>query len=229
MAFRLLGNVPYGNDLYYLLQRYVTRTLPRHKSGRGANLDAALSISASCGGNKTDPNSIRVLEIGAGWDLYQSIILYMFGVNHQKLVDVRRWAKPGLVNETIEWLRSNPPADAIRLPASKIDPSRMDEDLKRRFGIEYLAPTDGKRMPVADHSIDFVVTTSVFEHVPAPTIPEILAEFRRVLKPSGVMSHIIDFSDHYAHSDPRINNFNYCQFPKASGPSSTLTYITRTG
>ena len=33
-----------------------------------------------------------------------------------------------------------------------------------------------------------------------------------MLRPKGLMSHMIDYSDHYALSDPNINEFNYLRF-----------------
>ncbi len=61
-------------------------------------------------------------------------------------------------------------------------------------------------------SIDVISTTSVFEHVPADVCDAIIAEFRRVIHKDGLMSHTVDYSDHYAHADSNITSYNYLQF-----------------
>ena len=33
-----------------------------------------------------------------------------------------------------------------------------------------------------------------------------------MLRPQGLIRHVIDYSDHYAHADANINEFNYLRF-----------------
>ena len=57
------------------------------------------------------------------------------------------------------------------------------------------------------------MTTSVLEHIPPEQIARILREAHRILPPGGaIMSHVIDYSDHYAHSDARITPYHYLSF-----------------
>ncbi len=55
---------------------------------------------------------------------------------------------------------------------------------------------DGSRLPLPDGSVDVVVSKSVLEHVRVPDVPVLLGELSRVLRPGGVMVHMIDLRDH---------------------------------
>jgi ubiquinone/menaquinone biosynthesis C-methylase UbiE len=46
---------------------------------------------------------------------------------------------------------------------------------------------DGSRMPLSDSSIDVGFAACVFHHVSSAARPDLLAEFRRVLRPGGVL------------------------------------------
>ena len=65
-----------------------------------------------------------------------------------------------------------------------------------------------------DDSVDFICSNNTFEHIPETVLPGILREFKRVLKPFGAMSHFIDMSDHFAHSDPGISIYHFLKFSK---------------
>jgi len=84
--------------------------------------------------------------------------------------------------------------------------------LLRLTNIEYLARTDAGALPLADKSIDFHLSHAVFEHIPAVEIERILSEARRLLAPDGLLLHVIDPSDHFAHDDTSITAINFLQF-----------------
>ena len=48
---------------------------------------------------------------------------------------------------------------------------------------------DGRRIPLADRSVDVIFSSNVLEHV--DNFDEISAEFRRVLKPEGFAIHVL--------------------------------------
>ena len=85
-------------------------------------------------------------------------------------------------------------------------------DLMRMTHIEYLAPTDAAHLSVPDRSIDFHISFTVLEHIPADIIASILKEAGRVLTPGGLLLHIIDPSDHFSHDDGSITAVNFLQF-----------------
>jgi hypothetical protein len=61
-------------------------------------------------------------------------------------------------------------------------------------------------------SIDLIVSNNTLEHVPANVLSGAFAEFRRLLRAGGIMSHGIDLSDHFSHFDPTISPYNFLRF-----------------
>jgi SAM-dependent methyltransferase len=56
---------------------------------------------------------------------------------------------------------------------------------------------DGQVLPIPDTSVDLVISKSALEHVPWRQVEPQLADLYRVLRPGGVMVHIIDLRDHF--------------------------------
>jgi SAM-dependent methyltransferase len=55
---------------------------------------------------------------------------------------------------------------------------------------------DGCSIPLAEDSVDLIVSRSVLEHVRRDDVEPLLADLRRVLRPGGAMVHVIDMRDH---------------------------------
>lgn len=211
-VFRVLDRIPKGDAIHFLMQRHLTGTYPRQLSPTSKIAVSPLRHVGVLTSAGIDISTARAFEFGAGWDLYNNLVYYCMGLNHQSLVDIRELAHADAINFVIDHLQKDPPSGATRLPGQHIRQSHLKQDLKELYGISYVAPADARATGLADASIDFISTTSVFEHVPSDALRDIVKECHRILKPSGIMSHIIDYSDHYAHSDGGISNFNYLRF-----------------
>ena len=208
-AFRLLTALPGTDHLYYLAQRHVTRTLPRDLAEYGHwQFEHARTFQRHAG---VDITRARLFEFGAGWDLHSSFVQWCYGVNHQVVVDISRLARIELINLVIDHLRHSPPPGSTRVPEIALtDP--LEESLQRLYGIRYVAPGDARKTGLESGSVDLICTTSVLEHVPAGVIAEIMRECNRLCHAGSVMSHVIDYTDHYAHSDGSINIYNFMRF-----------------
>jgi hypothetical protein len=101
-TFRVLDNIPFGENLYYLLQRYVTKSIPRQLSPTKDRAAAQISHALKFRALGVDLAKANLLEFGAGWDLYSNLILYCMGVDRQCTIDVRR-----LVNSLVKMSRFN--------------------------------------------------------------------------------------------------------------------------
>jgi ubiquinone/menaquinone biosynthesis C-methylase UbiE len=71
---------------------------------------------------------------------------------------------------------------------------------------------DARSTNYDDNIFDFITSNNTFEHIYPNILTPILAEFQRILKPNGVMSHFIDMTDHFAHFDKSITVYNFLKF-----------------
>lgn len=76
-------------------------------------------------------------------------------------------------------------------------PQEWNLNLFRRENIDVVG--DAQRLPLADESVDVIISNAVLEHV--RDLPATLAEMRRVLKPGGYVYVEIPFMQHYHTHD----------------------------
>jgi hypothetical protein len=213
LAFRVLEHLPMQRTAYALLQRHVTRSYPReHSPTRETSASHQHHLRAFR--ERFGPlDTARLFEFGAGWDLYGNLVFWTLGINHQTVMDLSRWVRPGFVNGALKHLMAEPPEGAVRIPTTLLpEGAGFDRSLEQTYGIRYLAPADARDSRLPAGSVDLVATTSTLEHIPPPDLRAILRETRRLCHPRSVVSHIIDYSDHFAHGDRQISVYNFLRF-----------------
>jgi hypothetical protein len=192
LAFRAL-DLPGGARAHYFLQRYVTRNWPRR--------DVTLKSLAGIAKRTIDDFErnigripASVLEIGAGRDLAVPLALRRLGVKTVIASDVTRLARLDLIQHA-----------ANRLLSGQLVLRNFD-DLER-FGISYRAPD---RVGPGYEEIDCTCSNEVLEHVPPDQLVELLAGLRAATR--GLTTHSVDYSDHYARSDPNVSRLNFLRY-----------------
>lgn len=88
----------------------------------------------------------------------------------------------------------------------------MPENFLSEGNIQYLAPADAADTGLPDASVDYHISTTVFEHIPRTDIERILKEAKRILKKDGIAIHFIDLSDHFQHQDNSITRINFLRY-----------------
>lgn len=83
--------------------------------------------------------------------------------------------------------------------------------LLAELGIE-VAVRDARASGLRSSSIELSVSNNTLEHVAPNVLAGILGELRRVASAGGVSDHFIDMSDHYAHFDHSITEFNFLRY-----------------
>ena len=73
--------------------------------------------------------------------------------------------------------------------------NNIDEILKYSGGAYYTKGLSSLKT-LADYSFDIIYSQAVLEHVRRDEFSETMQQCRRLLKPNGVMSHVVDFKDH---------------------------------
>ena len=170
------------------------------------------------------PRGATVVEVGTGWMPLDAIGFWMCGAARVVTFDLHRHLNTRLLAGALEWMSRH--GDELVALWKDLAP---EEDLRERLarltqlrrqpaaflsqaGIEYVAPSDAAATGLDDASVDAHFSYNVFEHVPPAQIARLLAEARRVLKPSGISVHYVDPSDHFAHFDPLITRVHFLRF-----------------
>ncbi|HEY8506661.1 MAG TPA: class I SAM-dependent methyltransferase [Gemmataceae bacterium] len=166
-----------------------------------------------------DPAGKDLLEIGTGWKPVIPLVFYLAGCRSVTLVDSQRLLDRRCLAGTARNLLAHKDRIAEGLGASAGEVERRlrfpghapMEALLDGFGFRYLAPYDLLWNDLPAASLDVVTSRAVLEHVPPRVVQGMFHEAQRLLRPGGVMCHIIDNSDHWEHGDKRLSRLNFLQ------------------
>jgi SAM-dependent methyltransferase len=164
-------------------------------------------------------SGVNVVEIGSGWQPMIPILFSMAGAKVY-LTDMYPLMRTDTFQAALDALRENRDEIVARL---KISPEVFDhaaracgngemEQRLRELRLVYLAPCDCRHLALEPGSVDVVMSRAVLEHIPPPVIKDIFQESHRLLRPGGIMLHLVDHSDHWSHRDQRINAVNFLRY-----------------
>ena len=216
---RLPSSLSYA--VYYQLQRRMGG-LRAAKPDRAVR--AAVEIAAEIQHHGRQVKDGTFLEVGTGRTVTLPIILWLLGAKRVITVDLHPYLKSELVADEVAYLQSHSGELFDVLAEHDLQPDRfqrlMNVSLPRyalaaaleMCSIEYTAPADASRLPLADGAVDFHVSTNVFEHIPPDSLSSILREAARVLDGKGLAVHRIDHSDHFSHSDRALSPVNFLRY-----------------
>jgi SAM-dependent methyltransferase len=221
-AFNALSTVPFGTSLHFLLQRYVTRRLPRPEKQVQAIYARAKKLLEQYVRHSSRPvDGSTFFEFGSGRDLVIPLAISACGAKQFITVDIERLAKLDLV-------RSNA-AVVARLSGAPRPALSSWSDLARDWRVDYRAPADARATGIENDTIDCAVSVETLEHIPPDDILDILNETRRILRPDGVAIMQIDYGDHFKGFDPSISSFNFLTYSDENWQpfQSRFQYVNR--
>lgn len=208
-ALRVLDALPgSGDGLYYFLQRNVTRSLPRSTQRIPEYLASYRCHIEAFRSRGIALDKGLLMSFGAGWDLFENLVFYGYGINRQVVLDVKPLAQIDLIDGLAAYLSENPLEGAAPRPFAPLR-SDLKAGLLRHYGIDYRAPSDARAVALAQGNVDMIATTNTLEHIRKDAIADIMTECRRLIAPNGVVSMTVDYSDHFAHADPSITVYNF--------------------
>jgi len=222
----VLGAVPRGAELHYVLQR---------RAGGLKDFDAELRIKIDDGllmiehvrAASMPIESSRFFETGSGWYPTLPLLLYFGGAKSIHTVDLNRHIRLDLAARCAAGIEKRVPdlasatgreADAILATLrATVHALERGADLEEATEgvIHYRAPADASATGLPDASIDVVFSNDVLEHVPGSVIERLHVEARRILRPGGIVFHSVNCGDHYAYTDPSISQLNYLSYSDA--------------
>jgi hypothetical protein len=223
MVQKVLGVMPRGEDLHYLLQRKLGGLRDFSRECDIKVDDWRLMVEHLQRARVELPRA-TLMEMGSGWYPTFPTALYLAGAQQVKTVDVQRLMKPELTVQMVERLGMHV---ALIAKTANVDEREVAERharllaaLKRGVeieaatdgAIEYRAPSDASKTELPADSIDVVFSNSVLEHVPGAVIEACFVEAMRILKPGAIVFHSVNCGDHYAYTDRSIDQLHYLQY-----------------
>ena len=227
---RAVAILPAAHFWNELLQQYMSRSLNLTDEKFNSRLDTCQTHLKHFQSH-AEPlqDGIHVVELGTGWFPVVPIALWLCGADKVRTYDIIQHLTSARLTATLRKYVETydngtltdhlPGADAGRVSqlASLVDDARRvaPAELLQRIGVEYIIE-DFVRNRIPTEAVDLIISYAVFEYPQPDLIMNILKEFRRILRPGGVMSHWIDLSDEYAYFDSKITPYNFLRFSAQS-------------
>jgi hypothetical protein len=206
---------------YYRLQRLcggLRHTNPEQQ------LTAGVQIWKRILQQRRDPIDKVFFEVGTGRAPIVPLSLWLMGARRTITMDVNPYLERDVVCESVAYIGKH--RTLIEdLFGQLLQPARLASLLRlytsdgfslERFlhlcGIDYVQPGDATRTGLSDDSVDYHISYTVFEHIPPDILSAILVEGTRILRQEGLCVHMIDYSDHFSHSDATISGVNFLQY-----------------
>lgn len=146
----------------------------------------------------------EVLEVGPGDGILSAVLAFAMGAKSTTLLDVNSYAEKNIKKYLEEIKRLEEEFPVLKIINEK-GPNDM-EDLLKLINAKYLTEGLNSLKSIESNQFDFIFSQAVLEHIRKKEFKETILEMKRVLKPSGVMSHAVDFKDHLGGS---FNNLRF--------------------
>jgi len=174
--------------------------------------------------SRKPPASFTAFEVGTGWYPIVPVVLYLCGASRIWTTDRMRMLRRDRVLETLKRFADCARSGKLATLMPRMQPGRLYVlrsmldaadaplvEILRRMNIDYM-PGDARHTGLPEGCAHLVFSNLVLGYVRRDLLPGIMAEFRRVVSPGGVMSHLIDMSDLYAVFDKRITPYNFLRY-----------------
>jgi hypothetical protein len=163
-------------------------------------------------------NCINLLEIGAGKSLDQNIYFsYIFNNQlKQTVIDINKMIDFNLFNDASHII-----SNLLNIEfKGKVT---NQKEILDKYNIQYLAPH--KLSDISEKKYDICVSTTTLEHFTLQDLKDFLQDVKKILKDGGLISSIIDYSDHYSHTDKNIGSLNFLKFDESDWVKYNNTYL----
>lgn len=224
---KAISVLPFRNRINYWFQKYVTRGVDLDEEHLHWKLTHARDHLGYLEKYGRQEGAV-CLELGTGWYPIVPIMLYLHGAEKVQTIDLNAHLTKATLRTCLEKLVLFSATNQLEQWFPKVKPERWSSLLQVWKELEQLALEealsslnivslvgDARQIPTPDATFDFICSNNTFEHIFPDVLADILKEFKRVLKPQGVMSHFIDLSDHFAHFDHSITIYNFLRYSEA--------------
>jgi len=217
---RLVAKLPdwWANEVYYFMQR---------SWGRLQKIDPLpylrQSLRLVCLSQDYWPaEGPKIIEVGTGRTLNIPFGLWLAGAGSITTFDLNCYLRPELIAESLSGMRQHEEAIRDMFVQSEVAmrqdrfasllACRTAAEALNLTGINYVSPADATCTKLQAESADLHVSVNTLEHVPVPVLAGLLREASRVLRKNGRAVHLVDPSDHFAHTDSELNLINFLRY-----------------
>jgi hypothetical protein len=222
---KTISFLPYGHKINYLFQKYVTKGVYLSDEYFYDRLGHAKKHLESFQNHTKLQTPTTCLEIGTGWYPVVPVSFFLSGAEKIYSVDITFLTSKVKIQTTllkfVESQKNGKLKDFIHFKPERMEviekilgnySNLTTQEILLKLNIVYLIE-DARQLSLPDNSVDLINSNNTFEHIYPHILIPILKEFKRVVKKeSGVMSHFIDMSDHFAHFDKSISIYNFLKF-----------------
>jgi hypothetical protein len=163
-------------------------------------------------------------EVGTGIVPVLGMVYWLCGAKETITIDLNPLLRDALIKERLCYFMHNK-GEILNQLGSLVDIDRfnilLDYCNKNSYNrseylelchIKYIAPGDASKTCLLDKSVDYHTSRTVYEHISKEILRSILLEGNRIIKDDGLFINLIDYSDHYAHTDRSISAVNFYQY-----------------
>jgi SAM-dependent methyltransferase len=218
LVLGMLSRMPGGRRVYHALQRM----LGTNKPDPDEYLSRALEIVRMMREHGASPEGAAIFEIGTGWWPFVPFLLALAGARRIITVDINPWLHISYALQTHEALggRLDMIGKELDIPSATLQ-ARYEATrghagslagLLEAYRAEYRCPGDARATGLGNDSVDLVVSSNVFAHVPPDILKDIHRESFRILKPGGLGVYRFNLDDSYWYDDQSITSVNFLRF-----------------
>jgi hypothetical protein len=223
---KVISFMPQKERLNYFFQKHITKAVhltDQHFAWKIGHACDHIGFYAGSNGVVSRENA-AVLELGTGWYPIVPLAFYLSGFNYFTSIDIYNWMTRESFVVTVkkfeDWHQKG--KLSAYLPDIKMErwikvvEMANNNDLARDDFCKAIGLSnhliDARNTGFDSKTFDFITSNNTFEHIPKEVLIDILKEFKRLIKPDGLMSHFIDMSDHFAHFDQSITDYNFLKY-----------------
>ena len=211
--------LPFSRRINYVMQRHVSRGLWLSDDFFREKIRMAKQHLASC--EKLPENT---LEIGTGWHPLVPLAFFLAGVDEVHTADHYPHLSRKTLQESLDFF-AGPGAAILEEEGFPVKAERMEKllevqqmrelstkELLGKLNIRVHLLKNGQLPGMTAGSFDLVHSNNTLAHIYDEKLVLLLREMRRMIKPEGILSHMIDLCDHFAHIDPAISVFHFLKY-----------------
>lgn len=236
-VFKIFDLLPFGEAIYYFLQRYGTRSIVPKKQSILQKIEVGLGYLDMIErlAPQLDFHEVVHCEIGSGWSPTIPLLFYTRGIKRQYLCDIRRNLRREIVKDTVRLFKEaiqeaseRFSKNCIRIPPS-MEPSDSVENYLGKLGMKYFAPYTQQDL-LRTNGVNLVSSTQVLLYLNKDQVSNLFNLIARLLRRGGIFvatTHLYDLYSDWDSSISRYNKWRYSDFIWEKIISSRLMKFNR--